>query len=473
MRFQPAIGDVQWPMISRLARVLGTAALIVASTSATAEAAGGNDAERANAFDDAWEQAWVERCREVFEAGTDKTDGFVLQVGDSITHANPYSQWPRNGAGKTRQDAVLLSWSPADQWGNGNSDSASTNGWYLAAADTSNQRGMTASSGISTNEYVSGDGNGGPAMPLQSDPATARDIVADGGTYPGNLHIQTVAAAFGGAQFAVLMLGTNDISGGRPATDFAADLSVIVDALEAHNIVVVLSTIPPVYDDADGSGVAAYNDEIEQLAQTAGLPLIDFHGEILARQPDGAWNGTLLGMDNVHPSASDGQFNASADPYEPGGVAAEHCTGDAPLGVGYLLRSWLTVQKLKEVRAYVVDGQDPPGTGSDSSGGDSMGDTGDSAGDDAADDTGDQGTSGASGSTGGPNASQGGPGDGGPGDNGTAGGDTSDGTGGTAGQDDDASGCGCRQRQDGPRLGLGALALVLLASTRRRPQPAP
>ena len=36
-----------------------------------------------------------------------------------------------------------------------------------------------------------------------------------------------------------------------------------------------------------------------------------------------------------------------------------HLTGDALSNVGYLLRSWLTVQKLKEVKAFVVDGVNP------------------------------------------------------------------------------------------------------------------
>ena len=35
-------------------------------------------------------------------------------------------------------------------------------------------------------------------------------------------------------------------------------------------------------------------------------------------------------------------------------------TGDAASNVGYLLRSWLTIQKRKEVKRYVVDGINPP-----------------------------------------------------------------------------------------------------------------
>ena len=40
-------------------------------------------------------------------------------------------------------------------------------------------------------------------------------------------------------------------------------------------------------------------------------------------------------------------------------VPAGHTTGDASLNSGYLLRSWLTVQKLKQVKSYIVDGVNP------------------------------------------------------------------------------------------------------------------
>lgn len=438
------------------------AALLGGLTPGLASAADGNDATRANAFDDDWEQAWVDHCRMVFDAGVTKTDGFVLQVGDSITHANPYSQWPRQGEGKTAEDTAFFDWSPAEIWGAGNFDSDSTNGWYLAAADTSGQRGMTASSGIDTTEFLSGAGNGGSTMPNESDPAMARGVLENGAAFPGNLHIETVAAAFEHAQIAVVMLGTNDV-GSLPADQFGDNLAAIVDALEARDIVVVLSNIPPVYDDKNGTEVAAYNAEIAELAETVGLPLIDFHGEILARQPDGAWNGTLLNNDDVHPTASAGEYNSSSNPYAPGGDADMHCTGEPGNNVGYLLRSWLTVQKLKEVRSYVVDGVDPPDPG----GTGSSGDAGVDSTDGGLDDTG---TTGGAPATSGPNGDDTTGGDDGPaGDTLPAGssGGSGDSTGGDAGQDDDGGGCSCRTGTRGAG-GLWLLLLGLAARRRRR-----
>src|SRR5437773_890085 len=69
-----------------------------------------NDKQQANSYDDAWESAWVTHCRSILSGGTGKTAGFVLEVGDSITHANPYSQWPRYGSGKTSEDTTLCNW---------------------------------------------------------------------------------------------------------------------------------------------------------------------------------------------------------------------------------------------------------------------------------------------------------------------------------------------------------------------------
>jgi lysophospholipase L1-like esterase len=339
----------------------------------------GNDQARANSYDDGWEAAWVARSLALYTT-TGKSAGKVLQVGDSITYSNPYSQWPRGGSGKTAEDTAVLAWCHGADWDfSATANLSIQNGWYLAAFDAvPGSRGMTAASGLDTAELLSGDGNpSGSAMPATSNTATAQAYVS-GGSYGGNLHVTTVASAFADAQFAVVMLGTNDCSAGRSTTAFLADLASVVDALEARSIVVVLSTIPPHY--ANDALAQGYNAGIRNLAQARGLALIDLYAEILARRPGTSWNGTLLGLDDVHPTASGGGYNASSNPYSPGGDPATHTTGDACLSVGYLLRSWLAVQKLKEVRSYVVLGASPPapppGGGSSSGSGGGCGATG-------------------------------------------------------------------------------------------------
>lgn len=336
---------------SRRASLIAVLVLLLSAfMTATASLAQGPTAARANSYDDAWQAQWVSRAAFVLQ-GADKVDGFVLYVGDSLTHSYALVMWPRNGSGQTAEDAAVLAWARASQWSAGQVDVSQTNGWYLAAADTTGQRGMTSSSGLSLQEFVSGCCNGGPTMPVSTLAAGAQAIVADG-TYTGNLQIDTVANAFQGAQFAVVMLGTND-----PANpDNIESLSVIVDKLEAQRIVPILSTIPPRNDGISNDVVIEFNAAVTRLARARSLPLIDLYQEIVLRRPGTTWLGTLISSDGVHLSGSSGGYAPDSDPYVPGGDAATHTTGDAALNVGYLLRSWLIVQKLKEVKAHVVDG---------------------------------------------------------------------------------------------------------------------
>ena len=308
---------------------------------------------RANSYDSGWKAAWVAHARALLATSV-KTAGFVLEVGDSITHSAAYAIWPRSGQGKTAEDTAVLTWVKSTVWGSNNVTVTNKNGWYLAAADTTLQRGMTSSGGLSPLEFTSGCCNGGPAMPATSDPVAARQLVASS-TYTGNLQVETLVSAFADAQFAVLMLGTNDAGN----VNSAAALTAIVDAFEAKRIVPILSTIPP-RNDALGNDVnVQLNTAIRDLARSRSLPLIDFYEEIVLRRPGTTWSGTLISNDGVHPTATGGGFGLESNPYGAGGDASVHQTGDALSNVGYLLRSWLTVQKLKEAKAYVVDGVNP------------------------------------------------------------------------------------------------------------------
>jgi hypothetical protein len=309
---------------------------------------------RANSYDDAWKSAWVSHGRTLLTT-PGKTAGFVLQIGDSITHSLAYSEWAIEGQGKTTEDAAAAAWTRVADWSATNTDTTSKSGWYLTGADTTTQRGMTSSSGLTTGELVQGCCNNGPAMPSSTTPATARQIIANP-TYTGNLQIDTLVASFSDAQFAVLMLGTNDP--GNP--NGLADLGTIVDKLEAAGILTVLSTIPPRNDGVSNQLNIDFNAGIRSMAQARSLPLIDYYQEILWRRPGTTWFTTLIGSDGLHPTGDRAGFTVTSDPYSPGGDPATLTTGDAASNVGYLLRSWLTIQKLKEVKRYVVDGINPP-----------------------------------------------------------------------------------------------------------------
>jgi hypothetical protein len=324
-----------------------------AAVSAVDFTASGPTMARANSYDDGWQHAWVSHGRALL--GTPgKTAGFVLQIGDSITHSRAYSAWAIGGQGRTADDQQVMTWARANLWSGTNTDVANKNGWYLAGADTTPYRGLTSSGGMSTAEFVTGCCNSGPAMPIETSPAAARQFLANT-TYTGNLQVDTVVAAFSDAQFAVVMLGTNDP--GSPTG--LLDLATIVDTLEAAGIFPILSTIPPRSDASSNQFTLDFNAGVRALAQSRSLPLIDFYKEITLRRPGTTWMNTLISSDGVHPTGDRQGFTVASNPYAAGGDPGTHTTGDAAANVGYLLRSWLTVQKLKEVKRHVVDGVDP------------------------------------------------------------------------------------------------------------------
>ncbi len=235
--------------------------------------------------------------------------GVVLHVGDSITYSNPYGQWARAGAGKTETDKKVLAWMHA-----GADDDS--DGWYLARFDhPAGGRSYTACGGIRSEEMLAGGKQGLP--PLAKILQTYRP------------------------QAVVLMLGTNDASANRPVEAFAADMRKAVDLILGQDAVCILSTIPPHPGRLELA--RACNEALRKLARSRSLPLIDYEKEILKRRPDD-WNGTLLGKDDVHPTAAAG-----------GATAASAPTAENLRNSGYLLRGWLSVQKIAEVKRTVFD----------------------------------------------------------------------------------------------------------------------
>jgi lysophospholipase L1-like esterase len=234
--------------------------------------------------------------------------GVVLHVGDSITYANPYSQWAVAGAGRTEADLDLLDWMHG-----GASDD--TDGWWLCRVDLPGGRSHTACGGLRLDELLAGGRSGLPALARLLD------------TYK--------------PQVVVLMIGTNDVSAGRAVVAYRADLQRAVDLMLGQGIICVLSTIPAHPGRPDLG--RAYNDAVREVAQARALPLIDYEREILKRRPDD-WNGTLLQRNDVHPTADQGGATPSSEP-----------TAENLRNSGYLLRGWLSVRKIGEVKRTVLD----------------------------------------------------------------------------------------------------------------------
>ena len=239
-------------------------------------------------------------------------EGVVLHLGDSITYANPYGGWARFGKGKTPQEEAACKWMHvgADN---------DTDGWFLARVDRPSNRSETAASGVRSDEYLAGGKGGLPPL---------AEIIKKYNP-----------------QMAVVMLGTNDVNAGRPPAQCKADMAKIVDLLIANGTIPIVSTIPPVKGKDDA--VKACNAALAELGKEKKLPMIEYYAEIVKRRPND-WFGTLISGDGVHPSADQGGTSVGSEPSE-----------DNLKNSGHLLRGVLSVRKIAEVKARVLDGGAP------------------------------------------------------------------------------------------------------------------
>lgn len=232
------------------------------------------------------------------------TPGVFLHLGDSITYANQNTAWARGGQGHTAAEKAFIAWSHGGKRND-------HDGWYLASVDVPNGRSHTAASGVRADQYLAGGKGGLPPL---------ADIVKK---YK--------------PQMALYMLGTNDISAGRPVAQYIADVEKAVDLLEGAGTVVILSTLPPYKGKA--KEVDAYNAALRDLAKKKQLPLIDLNAEMKARAGE-QMEQAYLSSDGVHLSNEKAGGPANAENLR---------------SCGYLLRCYLAVHKGSEVKAKVFD----------------------------------------------------------------------------------------------------------------------
>jgi lysophospholipase L1-like esterase len=230
--------------------------------------------------------------------------GVYLHLGDSITYANQNTAWARGGQGQTADEKAFLKWSHAGE----RNDS---DGWHLASVDVPSGRSHTAASGVRADEYLKGGKGGLPSL---------ADILKKYNP-----------------QLALYMLGTNDISAGRPVGQYGADVEKAIDMLLNNGTVVILSTLPPYRGKA--KQVEEYNAALRQLAKSKQVPLLDLHAEMKARAGD-EMEKAYLSNDGVHLTFQPANGPASDDNLKKS---------------GYLLRCYLAVHKGMEVKARVID----------------------------------------------------------------------------------------------------------------------
>ncbi|MBI1374719.1 MAG: hypothetical protein GC159_18525 [Phycisphaera sp.] len=136
-------------------------------------------------------------------------------------------------------------------------------------------------------------------------------------------------------EVALIMIGTNDISGGKLPDTYADQLERIITACLDQGCVPIVSTIPPRRDRAEA--VAEANRVIKSLARRYHIPLVDFHAEILRLRSDD-WDGTLISEDGVHPT---------------GGKTQDY-SDENLRSCGYALRTWLNFMAVREVYFRVI-----------------------------------------------------------------------------------------------------------------------
>ena len=130
---------------------------------------------------------------------------------------------------------------------------------------------------------------------------------------------------------AIIMIGTNDISGNRVPAGYRAGLESIVDkCLKAH-CVPILNTIPP--RRGHDKSVKAINAIIRDVAAKQKLPLADFYAACLRARPGNTWDGTIISKDGVHPSG--GKTNL----YNEENLKTS----------GYALRNWVNFLAVREI----------------------------------------------------------------------------------------------------------------------------
>ncbi|MEX1096734.1 MAG: SGNH/GDSL hydrolase family protein [Planctomycetales bacterium] len=243
----------------------------------------------------------------------DGVQGVVIHVGDSMTIANPYTTWPRQGRGRTPEDLAVLAWSHT------NSKDRQLDGWWLARTQAAD------------NDHVAHTSAGG---------LTSKQMM-EGGPPSRNLPpLEKLLDKFQ-PQMVVIMVGAYDADEKLPVAEFKKYMAQGADLCLARHAIPILTTICPRHNALELT--KGYNQALREIAKEKGLPLIDFEKEILRLRPDD-WNGTIQRKNNIHLTAS-----------EAGGGSMNEPTAENLSKSGYHFRSYLTVKKIAEVKRTVVD----------------------------------------------------------------------------------------------------------------------
>ena len=233
-------------------------------------------------------------------------EGVVLHVGGSMTIANPYGTWARSGKGKTPEQVAILKWMHTDK-------RDKSDGWWLCRTEVKPYRAYTAESGLKAAMLHAGGKRGLPTLKAMLDDYKPRMVTIECGIY--------------------------DVEDNTPLDAYRKDMGRAMDLILERGAIPILNTIPPFK--AQLERCKQFNDALRALAKERGIPLLDLEREILTRRPDN-WFGKL--MKRIHLTAGEAGVSPGAEP-----------TPENQGKSGYLLRGWLTVGKVAEVKRKILD----------------------------------------------------------------------------------------------------------------------
>lgn len=155
---------------------------------------------------------------------------------------------------------------------------------------------------------------------------------------PIEIEVETILPGY-----AIVMYGTNDTN---IVSDeqYGRNMLDLTDFLLDRGVVPILSTFMP-RDDSEiaDARVPLFNLMIRGIAQARGIPLVDFHRELMMLPDHG------LSSDLVHPST-----------YQEGGVYAPCVFTADGLRYGYDIRNLITIEAFDRVRRTLLDGEPAP-----------------------------------------------------------------------------------------------------------------
>lgn len=234
------------------------------------------------------------------------TEGVVLHVGGSMTIANPYGTWARSGKGKTEEDQAILKWMHTEA-------KDKTDGWWLCRTEVVHYRAHTSESGLQAAMLFAGGKRGLAPLEKLLDTYRPRMVTFEVGIY--------------------------DVEENVPLDDYRKNMARAMDLTLDRGAIPILNTIPPFK--AQLERTKEFNKALRALAKERGIPVLDLEREILTRAPQD-WFGTL--MKRIHLTAGEAGVSPGAEP-----------TKANLLRSGYLLRSYMTVRKIAEVKRRVLD----------------------------------------------------------------------------------------------------------------------